>query len=264
MEEKKKSGLATGLIIGLLIAIIACLTVYIVMDKKNKDSKDNDNKQSSETKKDDKKDNNKDDKTDEVKDLSDVTFDLSNFDYSKVINKDEKIIYVNNVREATNSRLVWGGEGKPNIEIVKVDKSDNDKEVKINIKWDSFVNYNENETKDYSYVVKFNNEVRKAYVGFWGQSMGNESIFYLMKDGTVEYTPITYNDAKDALQNPDSYSLKSHGKIDGVEDVVMIATIQAGPANSTIGGYATTIAIKADGTFYDLREILINTGKYMN
>ena len=42
---------------------------------------------------------------------------------------------------------MWGGEGKPNIEIVKVDKSDNDKEVKINIKWDNFVNYNENQHK---------------------------------------------------------------------------------------------------------------------
>ena len=94
--------------------------------------------------------------------------------------------------------------------------------------------------------------------------MGSDTIFYLMENGTVEYTPITSKIVKASVDSADSVQLKSYGKIQNVEDVVMIATVSASPANSQVGGHVALIGIKADGTFYDISKILNEANEYKN
>ena len=249
--ENKKSGLITGMIIGFLIAAIAGGAVYFLMD--SKDKKNDDKKQSSETKKDESK------KKEETKDLSDVTFDLNNFDSSKIINKkNDTIIYINNdnsrVYEAL-SKLEYNNELSNYAIWTKYDYNKNTATILVN--WEELKSFNNESAKAYEYTVSnFEGKIRKVYVGGWGQAIGNETIFYLMKDGTVEYTSIDSNVVNEALKDPDNFSLKSSGKVDGVEDIVMIARIGVGSTETPVGGYGTTIAIKADGSFYDLYEIL--------
>lgn len=68
-----------------------------------------------------------------------------------------------------------------------------------------------------------------------------------MKDGTVEYVPV-YNAYKTSNYN-------SRGKISGVTDIVYIGNVSA-------NGYCEPIAMKSDGSFYILSDILKGTGNY--
>ena len=258
--ENKKSGLITGIIIGFLIAVIAGLAVYIVLDKKDSDKSTDDKKQTSETKKEEKKENKeenkeekKDDKKEEVKDLSNQTFDLANFDETKIINKaSDTIKYIKDGVVETSTSL---NSVHPEVMV------STNQDVKVRINWNDLC-YLGGESKEFPYAVNVGYDIRNVYVGGWGQGAGNNTLFYLLKDGTVAYTPITSDVAPTYVNDPSIKTLNSEGKIEGVEDVVMLATVQVGFTNAAAGGYATTIAIKADGTFYDLREILLNTGKY--
>ena len=86
-----------------------------------------------------------------------------------------------------------------------------------------------------------------AFFGGAGQALGsNDTIFILGADGTVDYITV-----HDALLTDD---FSSRGKISGVEGVVRFGSVGVGSKTSPVGGYMTTIAIKADGSFYDLFE----------
>ena len=82
-----------------------------------------------------------------------------------------------------------------------------------------------------------------------------------MENGTVEYTPITSKIVKASVDSADSVQLKSYGKVQNVEDVVMIASVSARYTNAE-GGHMALIGIKADGAFYDISKILNETNEY--
>ena len=65
-------------------------------------------------------------------------------------------------------------------------------------------------------------------------------MFILLEDGSVEYIPIVQ------MFNNVQGEVVSYGKINGVSDVIKFALA------STSDGGVTTLAIKKDGTFYDL------------
>ena len=104
-------------------------------------------------------------------------------------------------------------------------------------------------------TYKFDKEIEDVLIGGFGQTTGRETILFLMKDGTVQYIPI-----KKALQSDEYKSqskiISSYGTLDDVKDIVKFYE-----ANSS-GGYATILAQKSDGTFYDLSINLQNTGNY--
>lgn len=86
------------------------------------------------------------------------------------------------------------------------------------------------------------------------------TLFYLMEDGTVEYTPM-FTKKRDSQNNSyyDSTSINGNYEtkraITGVRDAIKLYTV-----NSYVesGGVSmTTIAATKDGSFYDL-GILIN------
>lgn len=81
--------------------------------------------------------------------------------------------------------------------------------------------------------------------GLFGNGLGNETILFLMDDGTVEYMPL-HRVAEDGV-------VRSYGKIKGVEDVISLKMVYSSPG---CGGGSTVIAQKANGEFYDLHELL--------
>ena len=234
MEENKKSNtLLIVLIVILLIISIGSVTFIIINKDKlfaNEDSKPTEEKEESQKLE---------------------SFDLSKFDNTRVINKNEGIEYANDAKEVSN--LIPDSTG----EYIKLELQSDSKTVVAKINWGRLTSSNINaNTNDYTYTLSLNKKIRKVYVNGWGQSIGAETIFYLMEDGTIEYTPVSGEITNEYVNKPDSFKLKSYGKVPGVDGVVMIAGVTAQPVNTNIGGYWTLLGIKSDGTFYDLQHIL--------
>lgn len=93
----------------------------------------------------------------------------------------------------------------------------------------------------------FSSEIVSVISTGWGQTSDYSTLLFLMKDGSVEYIPV-YKAYKTG-------TFKSFGKISGVTDIAYI-----GNATATYG--EEPIAMKADGTFYRLSELLEKTGNY--
>lgn len=102
-------------------------------------------------------------------------------------------------------------------------------------------------------VDGFNKKITQVHIGGFGQAVGAENILYVLEDGTVEYTPILKEIKENWNKENKDKLFKSNGKVKDVEDISYITG--ASVASGTSGHY-TTIAVKKDGSFYDLDEIL--------
>ena len=92
--------------------------------------------------------------------------------------------------------------------------------------------------------ISFSQEVSDFRIGGFGQEQSHDTMLFLMKDGTIEYIPI-----KKGYTGISPDKVKSFGKIPGVEGIIKLYQVSA-------GSYATVLAQKADGSFYDLNESL--------
>ena len=97
--------------------------------------------------------------------------------------------------------------------------------------------------------INFEKKIVDVFFGGMGQSTSGDTLFILFEDGTVEYIPIVH------MFNHAQAAPISYGKINGVSDVIKFTL------SSTSGG-VTTLAIRSDGTFYDLWYALKDTGNY--
>lgn len=111
------------------------------------------------------------------------------------------------------------------------------------------LNWTSSRTDLNSDVIKFDKKIIDLYFGGMGQDSSHDTLFILLEDGTVEYIPIVkmFNTAQGAAI--------SYGKIDGVSNVTKFVL------SSTTGG-VTTLALKSDGSFYDMWYALEDTGNY--
>ena len=106
-------------------------------------------------------------------------------------------------------------------------------------------------------------KISQVFIGGYGQAAGNDVILYLMEDGTVQYTPIYKEITSDTWKQSDnSKKLNSYGEIPNVEQVVGLSLATVTFKDSPTGGHVTTIARRADGSFYDLGELLRETGNF--
>lgn len=96
------------------------------------------------------------------------------------------------------------------------------------------------------------NRIVDVFVGGFGNGMGNETMLFLMEDGTVEYMPI--------MKAYKEKNYRSHGKIPGVENVIKF--MNGDYYHIPYGPYSNVFAQRADGKFYSLAEILYETGNY--
>ena len=97
--------------------------------------------------------------------------------------------------------------------------------------------------------INFDKKIVDVFFGIMGQDSTLDTLFILLEDGTVEYIPIVhmFNNAQGAVI--------SYGKINGINNVVKFTL------SDTSNG-VTTLAIKSDGSFYDLWYALKDSGKY--
>lgn len=110
-----------------------------------------------------------------------------------------------------------------------------------------------NWTNDNNYInyvkVNFDKKITDVFYGGMGQSSSRDTLFILLEDGTVEYIPIVH------MLIHAQEELESYGKIDGVSDIVKFSL-----SNTSNG--VTTLAIKKDGSFYDLYYALKDSKYY--
>ncbi len=104
--------------------------------------------------------------------------------------------------------------------------------------------------KEYE-IDNFDGEIVDIYLGGFGQAAGYEILFFLMKDGTVEYMPLR--------KIAQTGEFKSYGKIKNVTNIVSIQNASSGVPNG--GGWVTTVAFNNEGKFYDLSESLEDMGE---
>ena len=99
-------------------------------------------------------------------------------------------------------------------------------------------------------INNFTKDIVDIYLGGFGQDASNDTLLFLMNDGTVEYVPIRL-----ALST-NNQAISSYGSLPSVSNVVKFYTAQVS------SGYATVLAQRSDGTYYDLSQVLEATGNY--
>ena len=239
-ENVKNDSTKKNIIIIILILVIIVMAGYILYDKntislKSKKVKENSKKVQTPIKEE------KKEQEDEIKQL----------DLGKCINN-SNVTY-------TDSHLATNTDTTSGISMnINPDKTS----VTLSINWNIFgpISMSSSwspETRTYQ-VDGFSGQIKDVYVGMTGQDATGITLFYLMEDSTVEYTPM-FNFKTDSQGN--SYyemnyktenSFASSGKINTVTDVINIYTVSA--TNGT--GWTTTIGAKKDGSFYDLGSLI--------
>ncbi len=102
-----------------------------------------------------------------------------------------------------------------------------------------------------THKISFTKKIIDVFFGGMGQDMSGDTLFILLEDGTVEYIPLVH------VFNSEHETMSSFGTITGVTDVTKFVM-----AENNGGTSVTTLAIKSDGTFYDLWYALKDTGNY--
>ena len=243
MEEKKKGN--KGLVILIVILLLACIGMgsYIGYDKfLNKETEDGKTSNNKTTTNNRNKNQNKQEENSTVADL----------DLNKCLNQ-TNMNYSNPVEATTNIGLT------PSVDVGK-------RSVTINTDGSKFgpvstlSAYYSGEYK--MYVDGFDKNVANAYVGELGQDPKGTTLFYVMEDGTVEYTKIfkkeidssgnQYYTLNTYQQGEDNYRFHVDGTVKDVKKVIKIYNVNR---TSTGSGAMTAIGATKDGSFYDLSII---------
>lgn len=151
--------------------------------------------------------------------------------------------------------------------------NDDKKSVTVTVNWDELIDnsFQKTSTGMKTYQAKgFDKKIKKVYIDGFGQDYtSGQVLFYLMEDGTVEYTPlyiskqdinsprilfyVNLTSVTDINGNVVEEYFESDGVIPEVTDVVDFYSVGASGERF---GWHTTIAATSDGAFYDLFEII--------
>ena len=246
---EKETNITNILLCLVLVAliIIAGIFGYKEFGKGENKDKNTNTQQNENTNNNNQQTNNKEENNNTPKD-----FDLTDFDGTKCIEESCDTYYYKLSDYVAN-----------NIGFTKTFSQD---KKKVNITLD-FTNCNQANCSGYDlnlangkkeYSISFDKKIKEVYFYGFGQAVGYETIFYLMEDGTVEYTPVRQYFK---TNNPfESGKMKSEGKIYSVSDVVKLALVTDEPIEQYkyqyLGGGYNVLGIKADGTFYNLSRII--------
>lgn len=222
-ENKSKIGL--GILIGVLISLVICITGFIIFNQIDKKQ------------------------------------DTGNNGVSQVennINNDKKCI--DNLTTAeklmldTNRDISKGYTYKLYVDGTYYNVTlENSKQISINIDWYKIKKVDSSVTKESiekKQVSNFNQEISDIFIGGIGNDLSAEKIILIMKDGTLEYINIwDYISGNISKIEPQ--------KINGVENVIKLYyATESFELNNTLGGGMTVLAQKADGTYYNLSQFV--------
>lgn len=238
MEEGKSKGKSNGVLIAIIVILLIAvlgLCGYIFLNKDNSSSTKYISGSNNANAKNENSQKNEETKTDiqESKSNSVITFDGS-----KSINSNEK----NYTLSCQGNAGIW----------VTVDSTQKVLTFSFTpTKVIEFYPLTWSSTRNdvASSKINLDKKIVDVFFGGMGQSSSGDTLFILLEDGTVEYIPIVH------MFNHVQAEVVSYGKINGVSDVAKFTL------SSTSGG-VTTLAIRNDGTFYDLWYALKDTGNY--
>ncbi len=248
LEEKRESNnqkkailMLEGVIVILLVVIIALLVVPEI-SKSQKDLKES-NKQEEkvkETKNENEKINNNESNEMDL-DKNDIS--------SKCLNCVDDVIITK--YEENNGDKYF-----------KLSSSNNS--VTLTIDWDSFCEWSflkecPSGLKEYK-ITGIDKKVKSVYVGGAGQNIEGTSFLYLLEDGTIKYNNLFGEKDSNAIINVDHANgkymfdnpteFKANGPIKGITN---IKNLQGVNISGRYGGGAfSTIAVREDGTFYNI------------
>lgn len=247
-EENVKKNNSRGLItiIVILVIVITGMGLYIAYDKKLVFSKIGQDEKNTNNIEDKSSSDNLNGQDDNVKEL----------DLNKSLNT-TNITYSNPVKD-TNGKYGLFMKINPDR-----------KSVSLDINWITFGPLSgastwANNTETYQ-ITGFAKNIMDVFIGDLGQSSVGITLFYLMEDGTVEYTPM-FNKMFDSQNNGYyemnyTYDYSSDNRVTGqhfetkgaIADVVNVVQLYVVDAmEGNIGGGHTTIGATKDGSFYDL------------
>lgn len=115
------------------------------------------------------------------------------------------------------------------------------------------LDWKSNKTDLSSSTINFNKKIVNIFFGGMGHDQSGDTLFILLEDGTVEFIPIVH------MFNNVQAEVVSYGKIKDVSDVVGFVSADV---SYQIGGNITVLAVRSDGSFYDLDYSLQYTGFY--
>lgn len=159
--------------------------------------------------------------------------DYCKIDSDKIVNAGKGFTYTLTDNDGDLQKLA-------NIEI------DKDDSKKATVRFDEKMveRYYGEKGLNFPIYLTFSREIESYKIASFGQGVGNEYIFFVMKDGSVGMVGV-YTMLKDKNYNP--YFVK------GVKDVIGIVS---GSSYGEYGGSHTNFAVKNDKTAYDLQTLL--------
>lgn len=242
-RSKSNKGLIAAVVI--LIFVVAGLVAFIVYDKLNSDNQVKcATVASEEPKAEDSKEKEEEKEEDTAKTEKPAEVDLT-----KSLN--------------TNGDSYEFFNEKDGLPKVDFEVSDDKRSVTVKYDWDSAefsgISGASTGTKEYE-VTGFTKDVKSAFNGIAGQDVTGEFFFFLMEDGTVEYVNV-FKTSETTGTTSVNFSSKNTFKTEGsisskVKDIVGFRNTQVQEDEGS--GYATTIAVKEDGSFYNLSVYLNN------
>lgn len=246
MEEKKKNGKGKTITIIVLVLIIIGMSGYIAYDKGAFDSLLS------------KKDT-KEEKKEEVKDNANID-ENKELDFTKCLN-------------ASNSNVVYSEATETSDYGLSMQVNSDKKSITLKIDWSIFGpltgSTSDGSVKSYQ-VTNFTKDISEAFVGTFGLESKGITLFYLMNDKTVEYTPMFIKETDSKGNNYYSmnytYEYSSDNRVTGehfetdgiiknVDNIIKLSMAKVSENDSTS---ITTIAVLKDGSFYDLNNIINN------
>ncbi|MDO5480680.1 MAG: hypothetical protein Q4F58_03375 [Candidatus Saccharibacteria bacterium] len=161
-------------------------------------------------------------------------------DYCKI--ESSKIV---NAAKGFTYTLTDNDEDLQKLAKIEIDKDDSSKAT---IKFDEKMveRYYGEKGLNFPIYLTFSREIASYKIASFGQGVGDEYIFFVMKDGSVGMVSV-YTMLKDKNYNP--YFVK------GVKDITAIVS---GSSYGEYGGSHTNYAVRDDKTAYDLQTLLPN------
>ncbi len=245
--EKNNSRKNIIILLCAIIVLLVCLfTFYVLTNEKNKKSLNKQQNNSIE------ENNNNEEKEEPVPEEHKVEDTENDDSWKKELEKKDLSSKCLNCRE--DIYIVY--PEKSDIEpIEKLSLSTDGTNVTLTVNWDLYCENNyfkgcPSGKKDYP-ITGINQKVKSVYEGGFGQA-GDPTLFYLLEDGTIKnnHPSELYELGENLTITSIVDELEAHGPMEKIKDIVEIQTVSVYNEGGT--GYVTTIALKEDGTFYDL------------
>ena len=188
-----------------------------------------------------------------------LTSKSSNVETDKEEKNQKNVVKTVDLSKCINNKSVTFKDLDGEVSTIGLEVVVNGNDTNLKINWEKFGPVSgastwANRTEELK-IQKLAKKVKSGFVGGEGQDSKGTILFYLMEDGTVEYTRlfnqnnVNYTYDKDADGKITGQHFESEGTVKNVKDVVKLYTVQVIDGQS---GYMTTIAAKKDGSFYDL------------